>query len=248
MSTVGLVLASKTADASCDLVWSHIVDADLRQGWWSGSQIEAKLGGSVREHWSEGSGDSKVVRDATGVIDVCISGHVLGFRWRDAVDAHDTEVLLTLRSGDSGSASSTDITVTETGFGRFADASERIADAQQGWIDLLTALVAAVNAAELEARATQAENATEAAPVADFSEHSASDENMAPNEEISSESSSDAANSPDAEMAPAAVDEEAAEDDADANAAGADADAEAEAESEGQPSFDALLRGDVSGR
>ncbi|MFC5337977.1 SRPBCC family protein [Leucobacter denitrificans] len=250
MATVGLVLARKTASAPRDLVWAHVVDAELRQVWWPGSQVEASLGGSVSEQWSDGAGDSEVVRDASGVIDVCISGHVLGFRWRDAADEFETEVLLTLRSGEStadgsadsaypsgavGASESTDITVSETGFGRFADASERIADAQQGWIELLTALVTTVEAAVETA-------------------DSAPGENLAPYEENRSEASPDAPTSPDAEPDSTEVGEDDSEAEIDAEAepnvepeaelkAESEAETESESETEAELSFDDLIRG-----
>lgn len=140
MTSVGPVIARKRARAQRETAWAYLADPELRRGWWPDSELDPTLGGAVSERWSEGEGSDAAMRNAQGVVDVCIPGHALGFRWRDAGDEHETEVLFTLRS--EGTA--TDITVTETGFGRFPDALDRIADARQGWIDLLGDYVTAL--------------------------------------------------------------------------------------------------------
>ena len=140
MTSVGPVIARKRARAQRETAWAYLADPELRRGWWPDSELDPTLGGAVSERWSEGEGSEAAMRNAQGVVDVCIPGHALGFRWRDAGDEHETEVLFTLRS--EGTA--TDITVTETGFGRFPDALDRIADARQGWIDLLGDYVTAL--------------------------------------------------------------------------------------------------------
>lgn len=149
MSSVGLVIARMNTPVPRHIAWAHLVDPELRRSWWTELQLDATLGGAVSERWnaSEGEGEGAGAgtnasadvssRDAAGKVDVMVDGHALGFRWRDRSDAYETEVLITLRSNDAG----TGITVTETGFGRFLDGRNRAADAQQGWIDLLTEYV-----------------------------------------------------------------------------------------------------------
>lgn len=138
MASVGPVIARMRANAPRETVWEYFANAEMRRGWWPDIELECALGSEVSERWSDGDGPDAARRDAKGAVDVLIAGHALGFRWRDAADAHDTEVLITLRSHDT----ETGVTITETGFGRFPDAFERSADAQQGWIELLTELVA----------------------------------------------------------------------------------------------------------
>lgn len=138
MAAVGPVIARKRARTSRETVWTYFADPALLGAWWPDASLTAVLGGAVSEQWVDGDGEAAASRNAVGVIDVLIAGHALGFRWRDGNDEHETAVLMTLRSHGA----ETEVMVTETGFGRFADAFERTADAQQSWIDLLEALAA----------------------------------------------------------------------------------------------------------
>ncbi|MGO3146281.1 MAG: SRPBCC family protein [Leucobacter sp.] len=150
-----LVLARKKASVSREIAWIYLIEAEHRLRWWPASEIDPTVGGAVSERMSEsedGEADAHT-GDTVGVIDVCIEGHALGFRWGDSSGGHETEVLVTLRSSDVG----TDITVTETGFGRFENAYERIAGAQQRWIELLTDFVDVLATAELPEAAEEAE-------------------------------------------------------------------------------------------
>lgn len=144
MAAVGPVIARMRARASRETAWTYFADPALRRTWWPDAELDVRFGGAVSERWSDGDGPDAANRDAVGTIDVLIAGHALGFRWRDGADEHETAVLITLRSHDT----ETDIMVTETGFGRFADAFERTADAQQSWIELLTELTAALRGVE----------------------------------------------------------------------------------------------------
>lgn len=144
MAAVGPVIARMRARASRETAWTYFADPALRRTWWPDAELDVRFGGAVSERWSDGDGPDAANRDAVGTIDVLIAGHALGFRWRDGADEHETAVLITLRSHDT----ETDIMVTETGFGRFTDAFERTADAQQSWIELLTELTAALRGVE----------------------------------------------------------------------------------------------------
>lgn len=150
MSSVGLVIARMNTAVPREIAWQHLVDSELRGHWWPELELDPRLDGKVAERWSDGDADAGggpgATRDAVGTVDVLVEGHALGFRWRDRSDQFETEVLITLRSNDGG----TGITVTETGFGRFADSHSRVADAQQGWIDLITDYVSVLSSAEYE--------------------------------------------------------------------------------------------------
>ena len=104
--------------------------------------MTAKIGGTVAERWSEGDGDERVSRDASGEVDVVVREHALGFRWKEADDERSTAVLITLRTMDDGTA----VTVTETGFDSLSDAAHRAAASQDGWNVLLRDLAAAAEA------------------------------------------------------------------------------------------------------
>lgn len=140
MVSVGPVIVRKRVEATRVAAWAFIVEARQRHRWWPDSHIDPRTDGAVSERWSFGEGDNIESRNASGKIDVFVPGHALGFRWRDGDDEFDTAVLFTLHS--QGEAA--DITITETGFGRFADAGERAADAEQGWIELLDELAAKI--------------------------------------------------------------------------------------------------------
>ena len=140
MAAVGPVIARLRAGASREAVWTYFADPELLRTWWPDAALDVVFGGAVSERWRDGDGPEAATRDAVGTVDVLIAGHALGFRWRDGSDAHETAVLITFRSHDTDAGAETDVMVTETGFGRFPDAFERTADAQQSWIDLLTGL------------------------------------------------------------------------------------------------------------
>lgn len=141
MTPVGPATAQKRVSASREAVWAAFEVSEVRHEWWPETEIEFVIGGSVAESWREGEGSEAAERDASGTVDVLIRGHALGFRWQDAADPHPTDVLITLRSYDGETA----VVVSETGFGRFADAADRTAEAQQGWAMLLDDLAAAVD-------------------------------------------------------------------------------------------------------
>lgn len=177
MSSVGIVIARMNTPVPRHIAWKHLVDPRLRGDWWAELQLDAKLGGSVTERHpghadvaesDEGAksdenaeSDETYASEAVGKVDVMVEGHALGFRWRDLTDAYDTEVLITLRSNESG----TGITVTETGFGRFMNGSERVATSQQGWIALLTSFVGALSMVDYDPEDVALQAAAAAQPL-----------------------------------------------------------------------------------
>lgn len=147
MFLLGPVVAKTHVVSPVDLVWRFLAEPALREYWWPDLSVEMRLGASVRESWREGD----MVRDARGTVDTFIPGLVLGFTWRDGVDedATKTSVLITLRDrlNISTGERSTDVTVTETGFGAGANPAERHAASLAGWQQLLAAYAEACEAA-----------------------------------------------------------------------------------------------------
>ena len=144
MIPLGPVVARSRVGVARAAAWTYLVEPDRRAEWWPELQLEARVGGTVAERWSEGEGDAAVSRDASGTVDVWVDGHAVGFTWREAGDARDTAVLITLRT----QGLDTGITVTETGFDALPAASERAAASQEGWQVLLRDLTAALEAAQ----------------------------------------------------------------------------------------------------
>lgn len=136
MIPVGPVVARCQTSQARTVLWAYLSDPGLRGEWWPELNLEARIGGAVREQWSEGDAS----RDATGEVDVFVDGHALGFRWTEAGDPRPTAVLVTLRSTGSGAS----LTVTETGFDMLPEPSARAAASQEGWDVLLRDLAAAV--------------------------------------------------------------------------------------------------------
>lgn len=141
MIPLGPVVARSRMRAARAGVWTYVSDPERRSEWWPDLQMEGRIGGEVVERWSEGSGEEMVSRDASGRIDVWVEGHAIGFTWREAGDARDTAVLLTLRA----QGEETGVTVTETGFDALPAPAERAAASQQGWEVLLSALSDAID-------------------------------------------------------------------------------------------------------
>ncbi|KAF5269336.1 hypothetical protein FQA39_LY18916 [Lamprigera yunnana] len=94
MIPLGPVVARSRVKAVRSATWSFLVDSDRRAEWWPDLQIEQRVGGSIVERWSEGSGEDAVSRDASGTVDVWVEGHAIGFTWREAGDDRERRVLL----------------------------------------------------------------------------------------------------------------------------------------------------------
>ena len=176
MVPVGPVVARCQTAQPRRVLWAYLSDPELRADWWPELHLEARLGGIVREQWSEGDAS----RDASGEVDVIVDGHALGFRWTEAGDPRATAVLVTLRSIGAGAS----LTVTETGFDMLPDPSARAAASQEGWDVLLRDLSAVVDdldetdAAEAVAAAAAA---VDAAPIdTDSTESSSAGEDAEP--------------------------------------------------------------------
>lgn len=144
MIPLGPVVARSKVGVARSDVWTFLADRGRRAEWWPELRLDGTVGGTVAERWSEGEGESAVSRDASGVIDVWVDGHAIGFTWREAGDDRDTAVLLTLRT----QGPETGITVTETGFDALPGAADRAAASQEGWAVLLRDLTAAITAAD----------------------------------------------------------------------------------------------------
>ena len=158
MIPLGPVVARSRVGVERAAAWTYLVEQDRRAEWWPELQLDARVGGTVAERWSEGEGDDAVSRDAAGVVDVWVEGHAIGFTWREAGDDRDTAVLVTLRT----QGLDTGITVTETGFDALPAAAERAAASQEGWQVLLRDLVTALE----QAQSAGAFGERDAAPVA----------------------------------------------------------------------------------
>lgn len=175
MVPVGPVVARCQTAQPRRVLWAYLSDPELRAAWWPELHLEARLGGIVREQWSEGDAS----RDASGEVDVIVDGHALGFRWTEAGDPRATAVLVTLRSIGAGAS----LTVTETGFDMLPDPSARAAASQEGWDVLLRDLSAAVDDLDETdaAAAVAAAAASNAAPiVTDSTESSSAGEGAEP--------------------------------------------------------------------
>ena len=175
MVPVGPVVARCQTAQPRRVLWAYLSDPELRAAWWPELHLEARLGGIVREQWSEGDAS----RDASGEVDVIVDGHALGFRWTEAGDPRATAVLVTLRSIGAGAS----LTVTETGFDMLPDPSARAAASQEGWDVLLRDLSAAVDDLDETdaAEAVAAAAAANAAPIdTDSTESSSAGEGAAP--------------------------------------------------------------------
>lgn len=274
MAAVGPVIARLRAGASREAVWTYFADPELLRTWWPDAALDVVFGGAVSERWRDGDGPEAATRDAVGTVDVLIAGHALGFRWRDGSDAHETAVLITFRSHDTDAGAETDVMVTETGFGRFPDAFERTADAQQSWIDLLTGLrdvlperapveaagVALPGDAPLESDGDVGDAGEAEDPEAfEAEEPEVLEVDAEPEPEPESEAEAEASDAdpelrePDVDPKPAEADPDQAAADpepADAESESADADPESADADPGpaEPDFDSLLRGDSQPR
>ncbi len=237
MAAVGPVIARKRARASRETAWSYIADPELRQTWWPDAEFEVVLGGAIAERWSDGEDSDSPSRNAVGVVDVLIAGHAFGFRWRDGADEHETAVLLTLRS----QGAETDLMVTETGFGRFPDAFERTADAQQSWIELLSDLAAVL--ATVEPEVAEAAAAVELEAL-DANEEAEPEE---PEESEELEGSQEPEEPAELEEPAEASASEALDDPADSETPEGSEEPE-RSEEPAEPDFDSLLRGDTGTR
>lgn len=131
MIPLGPVVARGRTKASRAVVWSHLTDSKLRQAWWDGLHLEPGLGGAVRS--------TSGPRTLSGVIDVWVAGHAVGFTWNGEDDERGTAVLITLRS----QGYLTGVTVTETGFDALPDAAARAELAGQVWSGFVTDLAEA---------------------------------------------------------------------------------------------------------
>ncbi|WP_052492541.1 SRPBCC family protein [Leucobacter komagatae] len=260
MAAVAPVIARMRAKAARETAWRYFAEVEKLHLWWPDAELAAEFGGAVSERWTDGDGPDAASRNAVGVIDVFIEGHALGFRWRDGNDAHETAVLITLRSqGDE-----TDVMVTETGFGLFADAPERSADAQQSWIELLTSLRDVLAEAEPASVAAASEAATvpaaaEPEPEAEAEAEAEAEVEPEPEPEPESEpevETADAEPEPEVETADAEPEPEPEVETADAEpepeveTAGAEPESEPEpeVESAAEPDFDSIIRGDAHPR
>ncbi|GAA2178792.1 hypothetical protein GCM10009847_10290 [Leucobacter tardus] len=212
MVPVGPVVARCQTAQPRRVLWAYLSDPELRADWWPELHLEARLGGIVREQWSEGDAS----RDASGEVDVIVDGHALGFRWTEAGDPRATAVLVTLRSIGAGAS----LTVTETGFDMLPDPSARAAASQEGWDVLLRDLSAAVDDLDetdaVEAVAAAAA-AVDAAPIdTDSTESSSAGEDADPERAEGADAEPETA-----ELEEAVSDDDAADLEADEGAEGA---------------------------
>ncbi|GAA3593238.1 hypothetical protein GCM10022198_16400 [Klugiella xanthotipulae] len=122
---VGPVIVRMVLPAARQDVWDAITDAEKAAVWWPDLSLVAEVGGGISEIWSEEDSE----RHATGVVDIVIPGHSLGFAWRERGDDYATSVLIVLQSDGDHSR----ITVTETGLDNLEQANRRAIDYQQGW-------------------------------------------------------------------------------------------------------------------
>ncbi|WP_449278072.1 SRPBCC domain-containing protein [Leucobacter sp. GX24907] len=129
MTPLGPVVAKVTVPVARSSAWALLARQSLRADWWPDLELDARAGGLVREHWEDGEGDERVVRDANGTVDIVVPEHALGFRWQDSDESRRTAVLITLASHGG----STTLTVTETGFDSLNDAAARAAASHEGW-------------------------------------------------------------------------------------------------------------------
>lgn len=239
------------AKAARETAWRYFAEVEKLHLWWPDAELAAEFGGAVSERWTDGDGPDAASRNAVGVIDVFIEGHALGFRWRDGNDAHETAVLITLRS----QGEETDVMVTETGFGLFADAPERSADAQQSWIELLTSLRDVLAQAEPASVAAASETATVAAAVEPEVESEPEVEAEAeaevepePEPEVeTADAESESEPEPEPEPEPE-VETAGAEPEPEVETAAPEPEPEPEVESAAEPDFDSIIRGDAHPR
>jgi uncharacterized protein YndB with AHSA1/START domain len=127
------VMLGRHFDTTRDALWKRISTEHIRTLWWPDSTLNLVAGGTVATQLlcSDGS-----TCELTGMNDVFIEGHALGFSWHRPNERHETSVLLTLTS----LMGSTQLSVLEIGFRTAPNSAERLIDASNHWTRCLTAL------------------------------------------------------------------------------------------------------------
>lgn len=124
--------ASITVDVSPHPVWRAFTDPRHLSRWWQGMSIDPRVGGSVRETWTEHGH----VLQANGEVLAIRSPELIHFRWCEPAWDSPTDVQITIGPHELGSV----IAVVEEGFQRLL-AGESIAQQHQtGWQTHLNAL------------------------------------------------------------------------------------------------------------
>lgn len=139
MIPIGPVIVRKQLAASREQVWHFLVNTQLRDKWFAGLEFGDARGAVAA--WAAKS----------GIVDVYVRGHVLGFSWAASGEL-PTSVLITLRTAAEGTL----LTVTETGFDALVAGEAAALSAEKTWTQVLHALGEAdLSAAEVPAEYLQ---------------------------------------------------------------------------------------------
>ena len=131
-----VVDVSVTVHADIETTWDCLMTPSL---WWPGTTIEPRLGGKLREEWTNGSGLAIVT---TGIIDRLEAPDLVEMRWLDSDWPAGTETRVRIRL-EATTPRRTAVHLRHRGWDRFgADAEDLRTAHRNGWSHHLRNLAA----------------------------------------------------------------------------------------------------------
>lgn len=124
--------------APAEHVWRALVDDPVRESWWPYLRLDATVGGTFEETWTDAEGR---LRRTQGTITELVPHRLLRLDWADRDWEAVTDVQITLEelgdvdlpTGDQPRCRSTNVRVRHVGWELLPNGPSLVEEHQQGW-------------------------------------------------------------------------------------------------------------------